>query len=246
MMLQFKTSHDPSARIRGLLKVIPVVLAAFSLAGCEHTESGAQVAGWTLIDPTQRHPIMVSQQPAQMTLHVARGSQGLTPAQRADVVDFTSRYRAGDAGNSRLVISAPSASPNEVAAMRVVDDVRALLVDGGFSETSIAVEAYSDESSTEPPVRLSYLRYVAEGPDCGHDWSENLAESRKNIAYANFGCANQRNLAAMVSNPADLLGPRTMDSRYSDRRNEVYQNYTKGKPTGSERTDDERVKVSNN
>ena len=43
-------------------------------------DPGAHVAGWTLIDPTQRHPIMVSQQPATLNVRVARGSQGLTPA----------------------------------------------------------------------------------------------------------------------------------------------------------------------
>lgn len=245
MMLVSKTSRDPSARLGGLLKVIPVALAAVALAGCEHTGQGTQVAGWTLIEPSQRHPIMVSQQPSSMTVHVARGSQGLTPSQRAEVIDFTSRYRAGDAGNSRLVISAPSAAPNEVAAMRAVDDIRSLLLEGGFPETAVTVEAYSDDNSSEPPLRLSYMRYVAEGPECGHDWSENIASTRKNLVSANYGCANQHNLAAMIANPADLLGPRSMSGRYSERRDYVYGQYVKGKPTGTERTDDERVRISN-
>lgn len=245
MMLAFKTSRDHSARRTGFAKVIPVFFAAIALAGCEHDDRGSRVAGWTLIEPTQRHPIMVSQQPASMTVHVARGSQGLTPAQRADVIDFTSRYRAGDAGNSRLVISAPSAAPNEVAAMKAVDDIRALLLDGGFSESAVTVEAYSDDNSTEPPLRLSYMRYVAEGPECGNEWSENIGETRKNLISANHGCANQKNLAAMIANPADLLGPRTTSSRYSERRDYVYGQYVKGKSTGTERTDDERVRVSN-
>jgi pilus assembly protein CpaD len=245
MMLASKTSHQPSIRVRGFLKVIPLAFAALALAGCEHDGNGSQVAGWTLIEPTQRHPIMVSQQPASMNVNVARGSQGLTPSQRADVVDFTSRYKAGDAGNSRLVISAPSASPNEVAAMRAVDDIRTLLLDGGFSDASIVVEAYNDERSTEPPIRISYMRYVAEGPECGHDWSENLANTRKNMIAANQGCATQHNLAAMIANPADLLGPRNSGSRYSERRDDVFKKYTQGKSTGAEKNDDERIRVSN-
>lgn len=244
MMLASKTSRDPSARVSRAVRILPVAIAAVMLAGCEHSGHGTQVAGWTLIEPTQRHPIMVSQQPAHMTLHVSRGSQGLTPTQRADVIDFTSRYRAGDAGNSRLIISAPSGAPNEVAAMNAVDDIRALLLEGGFPESAVTVEAYGEDNSNDPPIRLSYMRYVAEGPDCGHEWSENLANTRKNLVSANHGCANQKNLAAMIANPADLLGPRSMSGRYSERRDYVYGQYVKGKVTTSERTDDERVRIS--
>lgn len=217
--------------------------AALSLAACKHDEAqGARVAGWSLVDPEQRHPIMVSQEPAVLNLRVPRGSQGLTPSQRAEVVDFTSRYRAGDSGNSRLVVSVPSGSSNEVAAIAAAEDVRELLYDGGFSESAVSVEAYH-ENGVQPPVRIAYMRYVATGPDCGNDWSENLARNSRNIGHPNFGCANQRNLAAMVVNPADLLGPRTMGERYSDRRDTVMESWTKGKITGSEKSQDERLRV---
>ena len=96
---------------------------------------------------------------------------------------------------------------------------------------------------TEPPLRLSYMRYVAEGPDCGHEWSENIGETRNNLASANHGCANQKNLAAMIANPADLLGPRTEGPRYSERRDDAFGKYAKGKATAAEKTDDERVRV---
>lgn len=221
-----------------------LTVAALGLAGCKHEEGqGTRVAGWSLVDPEQRHPIMVSQEPAVLNIRVPRGSQGLTPSQRAEVIDFTSRYRAGDAGNSRLVVSVPSGSANEVAAITAAEDVRELLFDGGFSESAVSVEAYHDEGGAQPPVRIAYMRYVAKGPDCGQDWSENLARNSRNIGHPNFGCANQHNLAAMVVNPADLLGPRTMGDRYSDRRDTVMEAWTKGKTTGSEKSEDERVRV---
>ena len=56
------------------------------------------------------------------------------------------------------------------------------------------------------PIRLSYLRYVAEAPECGQ-WPTNLAEDYRNLPYPNLGCAQQHNLAAQIANPADLLGP---------------------------------------
>jgi pilus assembly protein CpaD len=202
------------------------------MAGCEHDQVGPQTAGWTLIDPAQRHPILVSQQPANLSLRVAANSDGLTPSQRGRVMDFVSRNKAGDAGNSRIVISAPGGSPNETAAMQAADEVRQLMLASGYSESSIAVEAYH-AGGGEAPLRLSYMRYVAEAPICGQDWSENLARSYQNTPYPEFGCASQRNFAEMVANPADLLGPRTMTPRDADRRDVAFGRYVKGDAIGS-------------
>ena len=232
----------PQHRRRPVL-LVSAALMSVALAGCKHLEDGSQVAGWSLVDPSQRHPIMVSQQPVHLNLAVARGSQGLSPAQRAEVLEFVNRSRAGESGNSRIVISAPSGSANEVAAMSAVDDARSLLLDSGYAESSIAIEAYSDEKGGQAPVRISYMRYVAEGPSCGHDWSENLANDNKNVGHPNFGCTGQHNLAAMIANPADLVGPRSEGPRYSDRRDETMGKWVKGQASGAEKSEDERVRV---
>jgi pilus assembly protein CpaD len=237
------TPRGASLSRTGTAKVMSIALAAIALTGCKPESPGTQVAGWSLVDPEQRHPIMVTQEPATLSLNVANGSQGLTPQQRADVIDFTGRFRAGDAGNSRLVVSVPSGAANEVAAIGAAEDVRQLLLQGGFPESAVAVEAYHDDSGRQPPLRIAYMRYVAKGPECGHDWSENLAKTARNIGHPDFGCSTQHNLAAMIVNPADLLGPRTMGERYSDRRNKVMEAWTKGEPTGAKKSEDERVRV---
>ncbi len=215
-----------------MAKILALLILPVAVAGCEHDQVGPQVAGWQLVDPEQRHPILVSQEPATLSLRIASGSDGLTPSQRGRVMDFISRNKAGDAGNSRFVISAPGGSANESAAMDAADDVRRLMLASGYSETSIAVEAYH-AAGREAPLRVSYMRYVADAPDCGQDWSENLARSYQNTPYPNFGCASQRNLAVMVSNPADLLGPRTMTPRDANRRDDMYGKYVKGQPLGA-------------
>lgn len=216
---------------------------ALGIGGCKHGDQGTQVAGWSLVDPAQRHPIIVTQQPSNLNLSVAKGSQGLSPSQRADVAEFASRYRAADAGNSRLVISAPSGSANETAALDAVDDVRHILAGSGFSDSNIAVEAYPANGGAQAPVRISYLRYVAEAPECGRSWSENLAIDHRNVGHPNFGCAGQRNLAAMIANPADLLGPRGVDQRSSERRDTITQKWVKGETTAAQKSEDERVRT---
>ena len=231
-------AYRPAAR--NLLIACALTLV---LPGCKTDDNRGQVAGWALVDPAQRHPIIVSQQPQTMNLRVPRGSSGLAPQQRAELLGFADRSRASDAGNSRLIIAAPSGSNNEVAAMHSVDEIRSLLSERGFPETSILVEAYSQEGGgAEPPIKISYMRYVAEGPECGQ-WPENLAYSPNNLPHPNLGCANQRNLAAMVANPADLLGPRTQTPRSSERRDAVFDKYVKGESSITAKQDDEKIQT---
>lgn len=231
---------------RAPLRLAPLalgVLAAAVAGGCRHDVTAPQVAGWTMVDPAQRHPIIVSQQPQTMQLRIAPGARGLNPRQRADVLEFADRSRARDAGNSRLVIQAPGGSANEIAAMHAVGEIRQILSDMGFAESSIAVEAYHAEGSSDAPVRVSYLRYVAEAPVCGY-WPTNLADQRDNANYPNFGCANQHNLAVSVANPADLIGPRTESDRPSERRDVVWDKYTRGEPTAAKKAEDDKLKIA--
>ena len=225
-----------------------LLIAATALGGCDHLlgdRMDEQSAGAVVLDPVQRHPILVSQQPHKMSVRVARGARGLSPAQRASVIDFLAHAKTADAGNSKLVINVPSGSANEIAAMNAVADMRALLADAGFSESAVTLQPYYAEGDPQPPVRISYVRYIAEGPTCGK-FPDNLAETTRNLNYQNFGCTNQRNLAAMVANPADLLGPSTMTPANADRRDITYGKYLKGEVSGGERGPDDRAAAGSN
>lgn len=227
------------------LSWMALAIMGTSLAGCRAIdEAGApQVAGWAMVDNSQRHPIIVSQQPQTMEIRVAAASRGLSPRQRAEVLEFADRSRASDAGNSRIVIQAPGGSANETASMHAVGEIREILSDIGFAASSIAVEAYHAPDGRNAPVRISYLRYVAEAPVCGY-WPTNLAEQRDNANYPNFGCANQHNLAVMVANPGDLLGPRTESDRSGERRDVTWNKYVRGESTAAQKSEDERVKIA--
>jgi pilus assembly protein CpaD len=217
-------------------------LIGVALAGCRPDDYGPEIPPWELVDATQRHPIAVTQEPQTMQIEVGRYAQALTPRQRAELLAFADRSRATDAGNSRLIISAPGGGANEVAAMHVVRQIRGILSDYGFAESSIAVEAYPAGDRRDPPIGISYLRYIAHGPDCGF-WPTNLARERENLPYPNLGCANQHNFAAMVANPADFIGPRTESDRSAERRDAVWDKYVHGESTVAKKAEDERVKV---
>ena len=113
--------------------------------------------------------------------------------------------------------------------MRAVADLREMIRDFGFSESTVSMTPYNGGRDSNAPVRLAYLRYVAEAPECGI-WPTNLAHDPKNLPYPNFGCAQQHNLAAQIANPADLLGPRTTAPADAERRAVVIDNYRQGRP----------------
>jgi pilus assembly protein CpaD len=88
---------------------------------------------------------------------------------------------------------------------------------------------------------------AAEAGPCGM-WPADIGPSnkgyRENKPYWNLGCASQRNLAAMVANPADLVQPRGEGPVYQMRRTMVVDSYRKGEQTSSKAPSNEAAKIS--
>jgi pilus assembly protein CpaD len=81
-------------------------------------------------------------------------------------------------------------------------------------------------------------------------WPEDLGPSIKNKGYYenkpyyNFGCAYQRNMAAMIDNPSDFVQPRPETPPYTARRNEAFEKYRKGNTTTTIYPEAEKAKLS--
>jgi pilus assembly protein CpaD len=89
---------------------------------------------------------------------------------------------------------------------------------------------------------------VASAGPCGL-WPNDIGPSgdrkyNENGQYYNFGCAHQRNLAAMVENPADLVQPRGDTPSYAGRRSVVLDKYRKGEGTATVYPDANKGKIS--
>jgi pilus assembly protein CpaD len=66
----------------------------------------------------------------------------------------------------------------------------------------------------------------------------------ENKDYYNFGCANQRNMAAMVDNPSDLEQPRPETPSYQARRTTSFEKYRKGTTTATSYPEADKAKLS--
>ena len=81
---------------------------------------------------------------------------------------------------------------------------------------------------------------------CGRTTSArpSIAPTYANRPYWNHGCANQRNLAAQVDNPADLVQPRAETPVLTSRRATALDKYRKGEPTATQYPDANKGKIS--
>ena len=207
-------------------------LAAVLVAGSCSSPSGDEKM--TFDDPTANHPILV--QPSAQSLKLNVSPAGLAPADTAHFDDFVSGYQAH--GNGKIVISAPAGALANAEVTWIADHINAM----GVSRDQILV-ANRDAAPGDGQVELNYVSYQANTAPCG-DWSENLAYTMDNKTASNLGCAVQHNIAAMVADPRDLMGPRPMGGADADRRATVITNYEKGAPTAATKTADQSSAIS--
>jgi pilus assembly protein CpaD len=181
----------------------------------------------------ERFPISV--QPRMMTLRLNYNGQGALDENAAgQIARFARDYLSHGSGS--LAIAPPNGNPQ--VANLVVDE----LVATGVARNQIMVGGANAPGPADD-IRLTFIRYVAEAPACGN-WSSNLAYSASNTLPPNFGCATQHNLAAMVSDPRDLVTPDTSGQPDAQRRLTVLDKYRKGEITQADKTDEQNALIS--
>ncbi|MCP4395033.1 MAG: hypothetical protein GY804_12320 [Alphaproteobacteria bacterium] len=91
--------------------------------------------------------------------------------------------------------------------------------------------------STSPckprPIVLRFLAYKAKLPKCGA-YEAQYNPNKINQPSSNFGCATQRNIGLMASNPKDLIKMRKSDGAMATRTADILEKYAAGLATPSE------------
>jgi pilus assembly protein CpaD len=144
----------------------------------------------------------------------------------------------------------PVGTPNARAASDAFREIQATLAAGGVPPRAVVMRQYHPEEARHlPPIRLSYPKMRAVAGPCGL-WPDDLGPSIHdpgyfdNKDYYNFGCAYQRNMAAMVDNPSDLVQPRPETPPYTARRTEAFEKYRKGQTTATQYPESDKAKLS--
>jgi pilus assembly protein CpaD len=241
------TNRTPRDRLRTLRLLGALAGLSTALGACTYT--GAEVVTASVPnDYRQRHPIAVQEADTSIVVFVGQSRGGLSAAQRADVMGLARTWVRE--GTGAIVVDVPVDTPNARAAASAAREIQATLAAGGVPSRGIRLHRYHpDDPRTLATIRLSYPRIAAVAGPCGL-WPEDLGPSILNKSYSenrqyhHFGCASQRNLAAMIDNPADLEQPRPETPAYTPRRDIAFDKYRKGVPTSTTYPDAEKAKLS--
>ena len=195
-----------------------------------------------------RHPIAIQEANASIVVFIGHARGGLSASQRADVMGLGQTWLHEATG--AITADVPVDTPNAHAAADSFREIQAVLASAGVPARGVVLHQYRPEDPRQlPAIRLSYPKISAVAGPCGI-WPEDLGPSVKNKnyyenkSYYNFGCAYQRNMAAMVDNPSDLVQPRPETAPYTTRRSEAFEKYRKGTPTATVYPEGEKAKLS--
>jgi pilus assembly protein CpaD len=217
-----------------------------ALGACQQTTEIVTASVPT--DYRLRHPIAVTEGNRSIVVFVGHARGGLAAPQRNDVMGLAQTWVRE--GTGAIVADVPVNTANARAASATYRDIRSVLAAGGVPSSAIILRQYQPEDvRTLPTIKLSYPKISAVAGPCGL-WPEDLGPSVQNTGYNenrpyhNFGCATQRNLAAMVDNPADLEQPRPETPAYTPRRNIAFDKYRKGVSTTTSYPEADKAKLS--
>jgi pilus assembly protein CpaD len=242
------TNRTPRDRFRTLRLLGALAGLSVALGACNYTTAEVVTTASVPNDYRQRHPIAVQEADTSIVVFIGQGRGGLSAAQRADVMGLARTWVRE--GTGAIVVDVPVDTPNARAAASSVREIQAVLAAGGVPSRGVKLHRYHpDDPRTLATIRLSYPKISAVAGPCGL-WEEDLGPSvlnkgySENRPYHNFGCASQRNLAAMIDNPADLEQPRSETAAYTARRTEAFERYRKGTTTTTTYPETEKAKLS--
>ena len=240
------TAKIPADRHRAFRIAGALVGLAVALGACTHTDEA--VTASIPDDYRLRHPIAIQEANEQVVIFIGHARGGLSASQRADVMGLAQTWLHEATG--AIVADVPVDTPNARAAADSLREVQALVAAAGVPARGLVVHHYHPEDPRQlPAIRLSYPRISAVAGPCGI-WPEDLGPSIKNKSYFenksyyNFGCAYQRNMAAMIDNPSDLVQPRPETPAYTIRRSEAFEKYRKGTTTTTTYPEADKAKLS--
>jgi pilus assembly protein CpaD len=225
---------DHRAGLRFALRTAFVLGFAALVCGCK-TDQQITGAPSEPYDFRLRHPITITEKDHTLQLFIGANRGSLTPFQRAQVLAFGQTWR--DKATGGVIIDLPVGSSNQHSSADSLREIESILAATGVPPRSIAVRNYRVSPRVLATVRISYPRIAAQAGPCGL-WPKDIGPSFnrdyfENQPNWNFGCATQRNLAAEISNPADLVQPRAETPAYEPRRTTVIGKYVQGEPTAS-------------
>ena len=221
-------------RSRTARRLLAAAALTVLLGGCYQTQV-AKTENYP-VDYRTRHPITLKEGQHSVEVFLGRNRGGLTPSQRADVLAFAQAWRRE--ATSGIIIDVPHGGPTDRAAADSLREIYSILAASGVPRRALYVRRYHPSGTSLASIKINYSKLTAHAGPCGlwpHDLGPDFDTNyNQNRPYWNLGCATQRNLAAMIDDPADLVQPRGESPAFAARRSVAIDKYRQGlNPSGT-------------
>jgi len=228
LLQNFLRGGRQNARVLQALSVAAVLLAGSCAAPSND--------GTVFEDGLRNHPITVSPHYETVRVAFSDASAGLSPEDGTRLAGFVEDYLSR--GDGAISVSAPT-GPDSSAALSYFGEQLAHM---GVPRSRILVGTH-EPSNGDTRVEIGYIVYDAKTDPCGN-WTQDAGDTGANLPLPDFGCSVQHNLAAMVSDPRDLIAPRGMGPGDATRRETVVNTYEKAQATASQKSQDQNANLS--
>lgn len=215
-------------------------LGASVLAGCASHAPTSVPPSYLQSNALDRHEIGVEKRTEFLEVGLHAEASQLSMADRKRIEAFVGAYRRS--GHGPLIMSMPTSTVNPQLAVAAVAEARAIAFENGVSYDEIAGSTHGDV--VNEPMIIAFQMYDVVKPDCESQAAYDFADASSNNELPSLGCAVRTNMAAMIADPADLLGQRPLGEGDPVRRGVILAKFREGESTGSTRESSESGAVS--
>lgn len=200
------------------------LLSGLALAGCA---SGAkQPANINLeTTPLDLNEITVESMTEMLEIELDPAYPTLKREDVRAVERFVSTYV--DRGHGNLIMAVPENAPNRQLAVEAIKVARQIAWERGVSYEAMEGRVF-DAAGVNAPIVLAFEAFETTGPNCRSLAAYDLSDISSNNEPSSFGCAVRNNIAAMLADPGDLLGQRTLGPSENERTASVIDAYQTG------------------
>ena len=220
---------------RNSARLSATAVTTLSLAACG-TVPPAVPADYIETPPLQRHAIEVQSRTQVLEVVLDPTYATLPRAEKDRIRNFVRAY--SDRGHGPLTMLLPTGSSNPQLSLNAIVEARRIAFSQGVDYEEIDGGASVPDGE---PARLymSFKSYDAIAPECETFATIDVASARLNNELPNLGCSVRTNMAAMIADPADLLGQRPLGPSDTVRRQITFDLYRLGEQTASQRNEAE-------
>jgi len=193
--------------------------------------------------PLDRHEIGVKERREYLEVQLDSRDTQLRATEVMKVRNFLAKYK--DVGHGPLVISMPKSAQAPQLAVGAVSEIREFAWEAGVEYHQMLGAAYDASGQSTTPIVMAFKTYEAIAPDCPSIAEFDFGDAKSNTELPTFGCAVRANMAAMIAEPADLLGTRPLEDGSFARQQIQLDLWLQGQPTPSQRGEGETATISN-